>query len=363
GRGDLKVPQGIDSGVDHNKEQGPFPKEKRENDLKKGETLRRGRTPPPKGGDEDLKEGSKTLRKVEGMGGVAVGANEPNMDKEWLNLPRASQASHQGVNRFLDFAFRNVGTSSGEILCPCTRCVNGLFQKRDTVEEHLVMRGFANHYRIWTDHGEVNHGKVQGEGNTPLNDVDNRDPVHEVEVDRMPELVNDIIRNRLQDDPCTKAAKFEKYMNEANQELYPGCKSETKLSFIVWLFNLKCTIVALFINSSFTKDAYMSPGTAIDMYLEDGKNCSRTEMYIVSRTCKDGTVLEPAKEKLSPPSPSPSPSLHLPSLHLTAAPTISFPDAEKPLPVVINRQWWVAHGGSSSGSGSIEGGGGLIGWC
>ncbi|KAK3003941.1 hypothetical protein RJ639_019474 [Escallonia herrerae] len=91
------------------------------------------------------------------------------------------------------------------------------------------------------DHGEVNHGEVQGEGNTPLNDVDNRDPVHEVEVDRMPELVNDVLRNRLQDDPCTKVAKFEKYMNEANQELYPGCKSETKLSFIVWLFNLKCT--------------------------------------------------------------------------------------------------------------------------
>ncbi|KAK2998658.1 hypothetical protein RJ639_023054, partial [Escallonia herrerae] len=148
---------------------------------------------------------------------------EPNMDKEWLNFPRASQAYHQGVNRFLDFAFRNVGTSSGEILCPCTRCVNGLFQKRETVEEHLVMRGFANHYRIWTDHGEVIHGEVQGEGNTPLNDVDNRDPVHEVEVDRMPELVNDVLRNQLQDDPCTKAAKFEKYMNEANQELYPGC--------------------------------------------------------------------------------------------------------------------------------------------
>ncbi|KAK3002913.1 hypothetical protein RJ639_018199 [Escallonia herrerae] len=82
------------------------------------------------------------------------------------------------------------------------------------------MRGFANHYRIWTDHGEVNHGEVQGEGNTPLNDVDNRDPVHEVEVDRMLELVNDVLRNQVQDDPCTKAAKFGKYMNEANQEFF-----------------------------------------------------------------------------------------------------------------------------------------------
>ncbi|KAK3006426.1 hypothetical protein RJ639_017151 [Escallonia herrerae] len=45
---------------------------------------------------------------------------DPNMDKEWLNMPRASQAYHQGVNRFLDFASRNMGTSSGEILCPCT---------------------------------------------------------------------------------------------------------------------------------------------------------------------------------------------------------------------------------------------------
>ncbi|KAK3003190.1 hypothetical protein RJ639_019919 [Escallonia herrerae] len=34
-------------------------------------------------------------------------------------------------------------------------------------------------------------------------------------------------------------------------------------------------------------------------FLKDGKNRSRTEMYVVSRTCKDGTVLESAKGKLT----------------------------------------------------------------
>ncbi|KAK2999391.1 hypothetical protein RJ639_023517 [Escallonia herrerae] len=133
---------------------------------------------------------------------------EDTMDKEWLNLPRASPAYYQGVSSFLDFAFGHVGTTSGEILCPCTRCVNCLFQDRDTVEEHLVRRGFASHYRIWTEHGEVD-----GDANlAPDDDVGNEDATTE--------------------------------------------------------------------------------------YMKDGKVRSRTNMYIVSCTCKDGTVLESAKGKL-----------------------------------------------------------------
>ncbi|KAK3043904.1 hypothetical protein RJ639_000603 [Escallonia herrerae] len=154
---------------------------------------------------------------------------EDTMDKEWLNLSRASPVYYQGVNSFLDFAFASMGTTSGEILCPCTRCVNCLFQNRVTVEEHLVRRGFASHYRVWTE-----HGKVEGDANrTPDDDVGNEGATTEVdaEVNVMPKLVNDVFRNQFQDDPCTKAAKFEMYMNEANQELYPGCKSETKLDY------------------------------------------------------------------------------------------------------------------------------------
>ncbi|KAK3020989.1 hypothetical protein RJ639_047538 [Escallonia herrerae] len=114
---------------------------------------------------------------------------EDTMDKEWLNLSRASPAYYQGVNSFLDFAFDNVGTISGEILCPCTRCVNCLFQNRVTVEEHLVRRGFASHYRVWTEHGEV-----EGDANrTPGDDVGNEGATIEVdaEVNLMPELVNE----------------------------------------------------------------------------------------------------------------------------------------------------------------------------
>ncbi|KAK3005042.1 hypothetical protein RJ639_017841, partial [Escallonia herrerae] len=142
--------------------------------------------------------------------------NKDTMDKEWLNLSRASPAYYQGVNSFLDFAFDNVGTTSGEILCPCTRCVNCLFQNWDTMEEHLVRRGFASHFWVWTKHGEV-----EGDGNlTPDDDVGNEDATTEVdaEVNLMPEL-----------------------------------------------------------------------------YVKDGKIRSRTEIYVVSRTHKDGTVLESAK--------------------------------------------------------------------
>ncbi|KAK2996932.1 hypothetical protein RJ639_025844 [Escallonia herrerae] len=111
---------------------------------------------------------------------------EDTRDKEWSYLHRASAAYYQDVNSVLDFAFDNVSTTSGKILCPCTKCVTFLFQNRDIVEEHLVRRGFASHYRIWTEHGEV-----ESEANrAPNDDVHNEDAMNKVDakVNLIPEL-------------------------------------------------------------------------------------------------------------------------------------------------------------------------------
>ncbi|KAK3020265.1 hypothetical protein RJ639_047705 [Escallonia herrerae] len=85
---------------------------------------------------------------------------------------------------------------------------------------------------VWTVHGEGS----SSHSNRMENDV-------ELNIGgggAMHEMVNDIFTSR-SEDPCVKVANFYKYMSDVDRPLYSGCKTETKLSFIVWLFNLKCT--------------------------------------------------------------------------------------------------------------------------
>ena len=74
--------------------------------------------------------------------------------------------------------------------------------------------------------------------------------------DEMQEMLNDVFgvsnTNALMDSeksphvheefekPNEDANKFYNLLREAEQELYPGCKKFTKLSFIIILFHMKC---------------------------------------------------------------------------------------------------------------------------
>ncbi|KAK3026870.1 hypothetical protein RJ639_041997 [Escallonia herrerae] len=78
-----------------------------------------------------------------------------NMDKEWMRHSRESETYVVGVDMFLNFAFRNVVTRWGEILCPCRDCVNGMFQSRIACRDHLIIRGFMPNYTVWRVHGEA----------------------------------------------------------------------------------------------------------------------------------------------------------------------------------------------------------------
>jgi len=44
----------------------------------------------------------------------------------------------------------------------------------------------------------------------------------------------------IKEDPNNKARKLYNVINDANQELYPGCESFSTLSFIIRLYLLKC---------------------------------------------------------------------------------------------------------------------------
>ncbi|PKU61656.1 hypothetical protein MA16_Dca028239 [Dendrobium catenatum] len=107
------------------------------------------------------------------------------MDKSWITKAMWSRDYVNGVNNFIEFAGRSQNIS-GKILCPCKSCINRYFHSMKDVKDHLISRGFFPGYVVWNRHGEEH---------------------------------------------CIK---------DAGAQLYPGCKTFSRLSFILKLFRLKC---------------------------------------------------------------------------------------------------------------------------
>nr|XP_009757263.1 PREDICTED: uncharacterized protein LOC104210136 isoform X2 [Nicotiana sylvestris] len=162
-----------------------------------------------------------------------------NGDKSWMNLLRWTDEYIRGVNDFLDKAFERAAQGN-EILCPCKKCMNRYWHYRNVVEDHLVFHGFVDGYAKWVFNGEgfssrnTPHPSNGDECSTICGDIDG--------------LLHDTFRNiegqvgdekgvgeRLSED----AKKFFKLLEEGKQELYPGCKNFSKLSFTIRLYLLK----------------------------------------------------------------------------------------------------------------------------
>lgn len=76
------------------------------------------------------------------------------MDKEWTKLPRFSREFINGVESFLDFAYTKGRPIGGEIFCPCAKCKNHCWTRRNVVYDHLIAKGFLKGYNVWVNHGE-----------------------------------------------------------------------------------------------------------------------------------------------------------------------------------------------------------------
>lgn len=114
-----------------------------------------------------------------------------------------------------------------------------MWVSREESSEHLVCYGFIKGYTKWIAHGEPSSSVPPA---TPL--CTNMDMC----VD-MHGLLNDAYRNFERDDGVTKmsnvveepnkdAKTFYRLLNDAEEELYPGCKKNSKLPFIVRLFHI-----------------------------------------------------------------------------------------------------------------------------
>ncbi|XP_072071900.1 uncharacterized protein [Arachis hypogaea] len=159
-----------------------------------------------------------------------------DVSKDWMYMPHHLKEYQLGVERFLHFAFSSAGNPQGEeIQCPCKKYYNRLWLKRDDVYNHLICHGFVKGYRRWFNHGEsLVAMDVDSDIDGDYNCNDNID-----------ELLRDRFRDTTQFDgqntgPNECAKEFYKLVDEASQELYPGCKGFTRLSFTIRLYLLKC---------------------------------------------------------------------------------------------------------------------------
>lgn len=69
------------------------------------------------------------------------------MDKELTEFLRFSK-EYINVELFLDFEYSSGTAQGNEILCPCSKCRNLYWARRDVVYDHLIAIGFLKVYNI-----------------------------------------------------------------------------------------------------------------------------------------------------------------------------------------------------------------------
>ncbi|KAM0027484.1 putative Transposase-associated domain-containing protein [Helianthus debilis subsp. tardiflorus] len=139
--------------------------------------------------------------------------------RDWMYLPRRLPEFEAGVIEFLNASFAKAAKGS-QICYPCKRCMNRYWYRRDEVFDHLKGHGFVEDYYVWVFHGE-----------TPPQTNGMQDNFDEFLHDRFRDTMEETstVQGGLNED----AKKFYRLVEDGKQELFPGCKSFSKLSFIV----------------------------------------------------------------------------------------------------------------------------------
>ncbi|XP_058072582.1 uncharacterized protein LOC131221354 isoform X2 [Magnolia sinica] len=170
------------------------------------------------------------------------------MDKSWIHLPRVSYAYLNGAAKFLDFAFANA-SNRGRIRCPCKNCNNNFWVSREVAYDHIMCDGFNTSYTYWRFHGEDTFSSMPITTNVTGDNPDPHDDMHGLLYDAFGFSNLNGQESDAGHAPYgptqgqnTKAQQFFKLLEDADQELYPGYKKFTKLSFVVKLYHIKCLV-------------------------------------------------------------------------------------------------------------------------
>ena len=205
------------------------------------------------------------------------------MDRGWMSKPRSTTDYKEGVEQFLSFAFHDVPLGD-KILCPCVNCGNKATQNYDEVKTHLRCDGILQGYTKWVCHGEEydspsfafapmsnnnNNFHIPGfpvnsdvEGsNRRLHDISgllsaifpmadsfqSLSSASDGELDGVqsefenlePGMAENVNTRSADDDAMREQDIYASFLEEANTDLYPGCATYSRLSFLVTLYHMK----------------------------------------------------------------------------------------------------------------------------
>ncbi|XP_010668255.3 uncharacterized protein LOC104885252 [Beta vulgaris subsp. vulgaris] len=144
--------------------------------------------------------------------------------KNWWTFARWSDEYEQGVDEYIEKTFATK-SQGDQICCPCEICHYRYWHRRNVVRDHIICNGFVPRLDKLFELGEDNkREKVTVDHNVSSN---------------MNDDIEGLLHDTLREGPNEDAKNFFKLIEEGQQELYPGCKKFSKLSFTIRLFLLK----------------------------------------------------------------------------------------------------------------------------
>lgn len=150
---------------------------------------------------------------------------------------RASLEYQTGAYNFVQASATNLGNPS-DMFCPCIDCRNLCHQPKDTVVDHLVIRGMDEKYKrnsCWTKHGEV---KTNRAAEDPSSEFEAYDLIRTAFFDSDSQSKS---QNEDQTDGGDSKEEYEfmKKLQDAQTPLYSSCSNYTKVSAIMGLYRIK----------------------------------------------------------------------------------------------------------------------------
>ncbi|XP_049368693.1 uncharacterized protein LOC125833582 [Solanum verrucosum] len=169
------------------------------------------------------------------------------MDKSWIGKPQTSNEYLLGLDKFLDFAFKNAAVDD-TIRCPCPMCCFGKWKTRDEVQDHLVCKPFPQNYVIWNIHGEKKLLESSGDRVVMQETFRPENPIETMISDAFGQYRQqsaDVGTSQPFGSTETSneghredTGDFRDFLKDASETLYEGSKY-TKLEFLIKLYHIK----------------------------------------------------------------------------------------------------------------------------
>ncbi|CAL1382669.1 unnamed protein product [Linum trigynum] len=196
------------------------------------------------------------------------------MDKSWMKKHRTSNEYKDGVQLFLDYAFQNA-SQGAKILYPCINFVNVYAQTCEDIRVKLICDGILRGYTTWVFHGEDLCSPQASDVatssspwanvlateklSTPIQsnpamradlaglfrdvfhreDLVNNEPTCEQDGNVLEDSDEENDGDEVRDGLLSNTDGIEDLIKYANEELYSGCKTFSKLLFLMHLYHLK----------------------------------------------------------------------------------------------------------------------------